>query len=51
MMRLTRHLLLFFAILALTIGCTKPNRSEEVKGLIYELQGMLFENPERRWHG
>ena len=47
MMRLTRHLLLFFAILALTIGCTKPNRSEEVKGLIYELQGMLFENPEK----
>ena len=46
-MRLTRHLLLFFAILALTIGCTKPNRSEEVKGLIYELQGMLFENPEK----
>ena len=38
--------ILLFAVLAFA-GCTKPNRSEEVKKLKTELQEMLFRAPEQ----
>ena len=34
-------------MLALTVGCTKPDRSEEAKQLKNELQEMLYKNPEQ----
>ena len=39
--------LLLLALLTLTLGCTKPDRSEEAKQLKDELQGLLFKNPEQ----
>ena len=35
------------AVVALTIGCTKPDRSEEATQLKNELQELLFSNPEQ----
>ncbi len=39
--------LLLLALLTLTLGCTKPDHSEEAKQLKDELQGLLFKNPEQ----
>ena len=39
--------LLLLAVLALTTGCTKHNRSEEAKQLKNELHEMLYKNPEQ----
>ena len=39
--------LLLLALLTLTLGCTKPDRSEEAKQLKTELQEMLFRAPEQ----
>ena len=41
------HLLLFCTVLALTAGCTKPDRSEEAQKLKNELQEMAFTTPEK----
>ena len=41
-MKRTIHLILLCAVLALTAGCTKLDRSEEAKKLKLELQEMLF---------
>lgn len=46
-MRQTIHLIILCAVLALTVGCTKPDRSEEAKQLKNELQEMLYKNPEQ----
>ena len=35
------------AVVALTMGCTKPDRSEEATNLKNELQEILFSNPEK----
>ena len=34
-------------VLTLTMGCTKPDRSEEATQLKHELQDMLYKNPEQ----
>ena len=39
--------ILLLAVLPLTLGCTKPDRSEEAKKLKLELQEMLYKNPEQ----
>lgn len=36
-----------FAVLALLVNCTKPDKSEEATALKYELQDLLFSNPEQ----
>ena len=41
------QLIIFSAVLALTMGCTKPDRSEEATQLKHELQDLLYKNPER----
>ena len=46
-MKRTIHLILLCAVLALTAGCTKPDRSEEAKQLKNELQEMVFKAPEQ----
>ena len=46
-MKRTIHLILLCAVLALTAGCTKPDRSEEADRLKDELQEMLFKAPEQ----
>ena len=38
---------LLCAVLALTVGCTKPDRSEEAAQLKNELHDMLYKNPEQ----
>ena len=35
------------AVIAFTVGCTKPDRSEEAARLKHELQDMLYKNPEQ----
>ena len=35
------------ALIAFTVGCTKPDRSEEATRLKHELQDMLYKNPEQ----
>ena len=37
----------FVTVVALTMGCTKPDRSEEATNLKNELQEILFSNPEK----
>lgn len=39
--------ILLLAVLALTVGCTKSDRSEEAKQLKNELHEMLYKNPEQ----
>jgi AraC-like DNA-binding protein len=41
------RLIVFVAVVSLTIGCTKPDRSEEATQLKNELQEILFSNPEK----
>ena len=45
-MRLTLHFILLCFALTLTVSCTKPDHSEEVKELQKELQAELFTTPE-----
>ena len=46
-MRLTLHLILLCFALTLTVGCTKPDRSEEATRLRQEYQDMLYKTPEK----
>ena len=49
-MRKNRHIIILTAVIAvltLTVGCTKPDRSEEAKKLKTELQEMAFTTPEK----
>ena len=39
--------LLLLVVLALTVGCTKPDRSEEANKLRYELRDMMYKTPEK----
>ena len=41
------YLILLCAVLALTVGCTKPDRSEEAAQLKNELHDLLYKNPEQ----
>lgn len=45
-MRHSLCFILFCAVLALTVACTKPDRSEEADRLCEELMEMGVENPE-----
>lgn len=49
-MRKNRHIIILTAVIAvltLTVGCTKPDRSEEAQKLKTELQEMAFTTPEK----
>jgi AraC-like DNA-binding protein len=49
-MRKSRYIIIltfFFAVIAFTAGCTKPDRSEEATRLKHELQDMLYKNPKQ----
>ena len=49
-MRKNRHIIILTAVIAvltLTVGCTKPDRSEEAQKLKTELQKMAFTTPEK----
>ena len=47
-MKQTLHLIIIFsAVLAVTMGCTKPDRSEEATQLKHELQDLLYKKPEQ----
>ena len=50
LMRKSRYYIILtavVAVLALTTGCSKPDRSEETDRLKHELQEMLYKTPER----
>ena len=50
LMRKSRYYIILtaaVAVLALTTGCSKPDRSEEVTQLKHELQNLLYKNPEQ----
>lgn len=44
-----RNIVIFmlFAVLTLTLGCTKHDRSEEADRVTDELKGLMFKNPEQ----
>ena len=50
LLRKNRYIIIltvFVAILAIVVGCTKPDRSEEATQLKNELHDMLYKNPEQ----
>ena len=45
-MKQALHLIISCAVLVLTMGCSKPDHSEEAAQLKHELHDMLYKNPE-----